>query len=242
MADYGYTRPHGRQQSYGSYEDRRPILQSQSSRSTVGSDGGPLSPTPSKPVQWGDIEDVRLNKGNLVLNCPLPSALLAAVPKKVHEFGCMRYSAVTCDPLQFTANRFALRQQLFQQQRRTELFIVVTMYAEDEILFAKTMIGVFQNIEYICTKAKEKIWGEEGWKKIVVCVVSDGRQKIDPKTRSLLAAMGCYQEGIAKLRVNDLPVEAHLYEVRARIPPQSCAPLTPHPSLAHDASRPPIRR
>ena len=210
VGDYGYT--HQRQPSYGSYDDRRPILHSQSSRSPVNTHSE--GPATRKPVNWGDIEDVRLQEGNLVLNCPLPTELINAIPKKVHEFGCMRYSAVTCDPLEFKNNRFALRQELFQQRRSTELFIVVTMYAEDEILFAKTMIGVFQNIEYMCKKAKQSIWGEDAWKKIVVCVVSDGREKIHPKTRSLLAAMGCYQEGIAKFKVNDLPVQAHIYEVR----------------------------
>ncbi|KAI5777136.1 chitin synthase-domain-containing protein [Geopyxis carbonaria] len=86
------------------------------------------------------------------------------------------------------------------------------MYAEEENLFGRTMAGVFANIEYICTKAKDACWGPDAWKKIVVCVVSDGRLKINPKTRSLLAAMGCYQEGIAKMVVNGDAVQAHIYE------------------------------
>jgi chitin synthase len=175
----------------------------------------PPDPRRTSTSKWADLDDVRLASGNLVLNCPLPSSLMDKIPRKAPlEFSCMRYSAATCDPSEFVQERFALRQQLFGQPRQTELFIVVTMYSEDEILFANTMIGVFKNIEHMCTKAKDSQWGENGWKKIVVCVVSDGRQKIDPKTRSLLAAMGCYQEGIAKLKVNDKPVQAHIYEVR----------------------------
>jgi len=247
MGDYGFARQ--RQQGYGSYESRQPMLHSYSSRSTVATDSSettlasPPTPRARKP-NWGDIDNVQLNKGNLVLNCPLPTDLINAIPKKVHEFGCMRYSAVTCDPLKFTENRFALRQQLFQQRRRTELFIVITMYAEDEILFAKTMIGVFRNIEYMCKTAKEAMWGEDGWKKIVVCVVSDGRKKIHPKTRSLLAAMGCFQHDIAKYEVNNIPVQAHLYEVsphRLLISAEIAARVLNDSSAAHDTGRPPAR-
>jgi hypothetical protein len=47
----------------------------------------------------------------------------------------------------------------------------------------------------------------------VVCVVSDGRAKIHPRTRAVLAAMGVYQDGIAKQYVNKKEVTAHIYEV-----------------------------
>ena len=106
-----------------------------------------------------------------------------------------------------------MRQQLFQKPRHTELFIVVTMYNEDEILFTRTMAGVFKNIHYLCSRTRSQTWGQDAWKKVVVCVVSDGRGKINPRTRSVLAGMGCYQEGIAKQKVNDKDVTAHIYEV-----------------------------
>jgi chitin synthase len=184
----------------------RPILRPQESQATLGTEKG---------SKWADVKDVTLKSGNLVLNCPLPDALMNKLPRKAPlEFSCMRYSAVTCDPKDFVEKRFALRQTLFGQPRQTELFIVVTMYNEEENLFARTMAGVFKNIEYMCTKAKDKMWGENAWKKIVVCVVSDGRNKINPKTRSLLALMGCYQEGIAKTKINGEAVQAHIFEVR----------------------------
>jgi chitin synthase len=129
----------------------------------------------------------------------------------------MRYSAATCDPSEFYESNFTLRQKLFSKPRHTELFIVVTMYNEDEILFARTMIGVFKNIEYMCKRTESKTWGKDAWKKIVVCVVSDGRAKINPRTRSLLAGMGVYQEGIAKQQVNGKDVTAHIYEYTTQV-------------------------
>jgi chitin synthase len=125
----------------------------------------------------------------------------------------MRYSAATCDPADFRREGFTLRQRLFAKPRHTELFIVVTMYNEDDVLFARTMSGVFKNIEYMCERTKSKTWGKEAWKNIVVCIVSDGRGKINPRTRAVLAGMGVYQDGIAKQQVNGKDVTAHIYEV-----------------------------
>lgn len=160
------------------------------------------------------VKKVLLYRGNLVLDCPVPPILLQRVKHgERDEFTHMRYTAATCDPNDFYDENFTLRQRLFSKPRHTELFIVVTMYNEDDVLFARTMMGVFKNIEYMCnSRPNSKTWGKDAWKKIVVCVVSDGRSKINPRTRALLAGMGVYQEGIAKQKVNDKDVTAHIYE------------------------------
>jgi chitin synthase len=129
----------------------------------------------------------------------------------------MRYSAATCDPSDFFGERFTLRQKLFAKPRHTELFIVVTMYNEDDVLFARTMSGVFKNVEYMCSRKESKTWGADAWKKIVVCIVSDGRAKINPRTKAVLAAMGVYQDGIAKQQVNGKDVTAHIYEYTTQV-------------------------
>lgn len=84
---------------------------------------------------------------------------------------------------------------------------------EDEVLFARTMHGVMKNIRHLTTRDRSRTWGPDAWKKVVVCIVSDGRSKINPKTLNVLAAMGVYQDGVAKSVVNDKPVTAHIYEV-----------------------------
>lgn len=131
----------------------------------------------------------------------MPPKILSAFSTKDREFTHMRYTAATCDPSDFKRKRFSLRQHLFQTPRRTELFIVVTMYNEEDDLFARTMAGVWQNIDFMCNGKKNGggSWGVDGWKKIVVCVVSDGRAKINPRTKGVLTALGCYQ--VSSLRV-----------------------------------------
>lgn len=164
---------------------------------------------------------MELFNGNLVLDCPIPPKLLREVPHaeppERDEFTHMRYSAATCDPVDFFHERFTLRQKLFAIPRHTELFIVVTMYNEDDFLFARTMCGVFKNIEYMCSRTSSKTWGKQAWKKIVVCVVSDGRAKINPRTRAVLAGLGVYQDGIAKQQVNGKDVTAHIYEYTTQV-------------------------
>ncbi|RYP16039.1 hypothetical protein DL765_005355 [Monosporascus sp. GIB2] len=168
--------------------------------------------------RWKTVKQVLLYRGNLVLDCPIPPKLLSQLPHgERDEFTHMRYTAATCDPNDFYEENFTLRQRLFSKPRHTELFVVITMYNEDDILFARTMIGVLKNIEYMCARKESKTWGPDAWKKIVVCVVSDGRSKINPRTRALLAGMGVYQEGIAKQQVNGKDVTAHIYEYTTQV-------------------------
>lgn len=110
-----------------------------------------------------------------------------------------------------------MRQTFGKTVRETELFICVTMYNEDEIGFTRTMHAVMKNISHFCSRTRSRTWGETGWQKIVVCIVSDGREKIHPRTLDALAAMGVYQHGIAKNFVNNRAVQAHVYEYTTQV-------------------------
>jgi chitin synthase len=79
------------------------------------------------------------------------------------------------------------------------------------------MHGVMKNISHLCSRDRSRTWGPEGWKKVTVCIVSDGRLKINPRTLSLLAALGVYQDGVAKNVVGDKPVTAHIYEYTTQL-------------------------
>ncbi|GAA5913153.1 uncharacterized protein JCM6883_006541 [Sporobolomyces salmoneus] len=171
-----------------------------------------------QPRRYKTVKRVQLYNGNLVLDCQVPPKLLERVPRKDdREFTHMRYTAVTCDPDEFLNERYSLRQILYETPRRTELFIVLTMYNEDEVLFCRTMHGVMKNIQHLCERNRSKTWGADGWKKVVVCIVSDGRAKINSRTLSVLAAMGVYQDGVAKNVVAGKPVTGHLYEYTTQV-------------------------
>jgi len=136
-----------------------------------------------------------------VLDNPVPTKLLDMCANRTdREFSHMRYSAATCDPNEFKDSGFTLRQMHYDPPRRTELFIVMTMYNEDEELFCRSMHGVMKNIAHLCKRERSKTWGKDGWKKVVVCIVSDGRKKINSRSLSVIATMGAYQENVAKVR------------------------------------------
>lgn len=46
--------------------------------------------------------------------------------------------------------------------------------------------------------------------------MADGRKKCDTQVYNYLAAMGVYQEGVAKREVNGKQVQAHIYEVEVQ--------------------------
>lgn len=80
-----------------------------------------------QPRRFKTIKRVELYQGNLVLDCAVPDKLLQMCANKTdREMTHMRYTAATCDPNDFKAQRYTLRQLLYP--RRTELFICITLY------------------------------------------------------------------------------------------------------------------
>jgi chitin synthase len=77
----------------------------------------------------------------------------------------------------------------FDPPPETELLIGITMSNEDEELFSQIMYGVMKNIAFLTRRHGSRIWGPESWRKVVVCIVVDGVNQINPKTLEVLAAI-----------------------------------------------------
>lgn len=184
--------------------------------------GAPMPPSMMPPPdeqqrRGARTKNVRLYKGNLVLDCPVAKNFLHSFDPdsvKEREFTHMRYSAATCKPTDFAANRFTLRQMCFKQPRQIELLICVTIYNEDDLLLGRTLSGIFKNIKHLVMRqnTRSKTWGEDAWKKVAVCVIADGRKQINDRALALMARLGVYQDGLAKNTVADKSVKAHIYE------------------------------
>lgn len=83
------------------------------------------------------------------------------------------------------------------------------------------MRGVMANIAHLNNeRSRSTVWGDDGWKKVVVCIVVDGRKVFNPRTRAMLAALGVYQEGIAKNMVGGKAVVCWHFSVRFGLRPQ----------------------
>jgi hypothetical protein len=63
------------------------------------------------------------------------------------------------------------------------------MYNEDDILFGRTMSGVFKNVEYLCSRKDSKTWGPDAWKKNIVCAaMAVQRLTLEQRRFSLVTA------------------------------------------------------
>lgn len=166
------------------------------------------------------LKRTKLVHGNYVVDCPVPKTLLDTYGKKIvdcgKEMSFLRYSAVTCGPSNFSNFNYNLRQVMYTPQRETEIMCVITMYNEDEILLAKTLKGVFENVKNL-TNRNHPEWGENSWKKIVVTIVSDGRVALNTRTEMLLKALGIYQDTYAKSKINQQSVKAHVFEYTSTV-------------------------
>lgn len=161
------------------------------------------------------IKRARLVRGNYVIDAPVPQALLDSFVRPAfgdaNETSFVRYSGVTCGPSNFGRFRYDLRQLLYLPPRETEIMVCITMFNEDELLLARTLKGVFDNIRDL-SRRKDPTWGDGLWKKVTVVIVNDGRLQLHERTQKLLTALGVFQDGYAKSKVNDKPVKAHVYE------------------------------
>jgi len=130
-----------------------------------------------------------------------------------NEFSHVRYTPVTCDPSDFVHEGYTLQQRLFKKPRQTEICIAITMYNEEEWLLGKTLEAVHRNIKSLQRDDRAAPWGPNSWQKVVVCIISDGRNRINQKTKSLLAALGVYQDVGIVQAVDGREVQMHMFEV-----------------------------
>ncbi|KAM0752335.1 hypothetical protein T439DRAFT_324414 [Meredithblackwellia eburnea MCA 4105] len=179
------------------------------------------------------IKSVPLYNGNIVLdNQRLPSKLLDQLPDSDDpEVTTVRYTMATCDPNDFQADGYNLRQRMYPEPRHTELFIVITMYNENDELLGRSLFGVFEGLQHMMTR-KERPWssderkgerpgsGRQGWQNVVICIVADGRAKVSPRALDLLAALGVYQGGLIQHGSTGMaqrPPTAHIFEHTTRM-------------------------
>jgi len=93
----------------------------------------------------------------------------------------------------------------------------MTMYNETSELLLRTLNAVIKNIAHLTTRDRSKTWGRESWKKVVVCIVADGRKVVDPRVLKVLQLMGVYAEGVMKDTVAGKETQAHIFEYTSQV-------------------------
>lgn len=157
-----------------------------------------------------------LKKAILKLDNPIPRGLLNTLPRRDKmEFTEMRYTACTVEPDEFQHEGYSLR--FAEMNRECQIAICITMYNEDKYALARTLHSIMKNVAHLCHRKRSQVWGPDGWKKVSVILISDGRSKVNQGSLDYLAALGVYQEDMAKASVNGDPVKAHIFELTTQI-------------------------
>ncbi|SSD61273.1 related to Chitin synthase 2 [Saccharomycodes ludwigii] len=152
----------------------------------------------------------------LTLDNPIPKGILEVLPRRNSpEFTEMRYTACTADPNDCVEEGYSLR--FADMNRECQIAVCITMYNEDKYCLARTLHSIMRNVSYLCKREKSKVWGPNGWKKVQVIIISDGRAKINKGSLDYLTSLGIYQEDMAKSTVNGQAVKAHIFELTSQI-------------------------
>ncbi|EPY49395.1 chitin synthase Chs2 [Schizosaccharomyces cryophilus OY26] len=168
---------------------------------------------------YHEMQEVPIMHDSLVVECPCPLDLKNMLGSIVHtsseESNSLRYTAVTCNPEDMMANELKVRTNLFD--RDIQAAICLTVGQEDLASFALTLSSVMENVKHLTMRKKSRVWGDESWKKVLTCIVLDGRNSVHRNILDLLSSIGAYQPSISKGRVNGKRVLAHMYEFTSTI-------------------------
>ena len=121
------------------------------------------------------------------------------------EARTMYYTPVTTqNPINFTQDGYRL--QTIQSQRRPTLMVVITMYNEDADELRSTLRKVCNNVKYLKERSLPGYEGHNAWENVLVCIVSDGREKANPSTLRYLESIGTWSSCTPWSLIADLEI------------------------------------
>lgn len=127
------------------------------------------------------------------------------------EASTMYYTPViTTRPIYFSRDGYRL--QCMQSTRRPKLMVVVTMYNEDAEELQSTLRKICNNVQYLKDRSLPGYDGNNAWENVLVCIVSDGRQKANQDTLRFLQLMGLYDENVMNITSIGAKTQCHLFE------------------------------
>ncbi|RBQ78900.1 hypothetical protein FVER14953_00084 [Fusarium verticillioides] len=161
------------------------------------------------------------------IHVPIPSDLADAArldlnsieEHNIHEMAHLTYTAISTDPQQFY-EKHNLRPKQLKLPRHTEILVGITVYNEPKQLLSRTLRSVVHNIQYLVKRQRSRVWGEDSWNKVVVCILIDGLESVDPGILDVLTTIGLYQNGLCKKTTDQgEEVTGHLFEFSSHLCP-----------------------
>ncbi|KAL7762698.1 hypothetical protein ACKLNR_009233 [Fusarium oxysporum f. sp. zingiberi] len=126
-------------------------------------------------------------------------------------------TAISTDPQEFY-EKHRLRPKQFKFPRHTEILVGITVYNEPKHLLRRTLQSIVQNLWYLNIRPQSKVWGKGSWTKIVVCILIDSIESVDPGVLGVLTSIGLYQNGLCrKTTEQGEEVTGHLFEFTSHL-------------------------
>ncbi|KAH7141419.1 chitin synthase-domain-containing protein [Dactylonectria estremocensis] len=133
--------------------------------------------------------------------------------ERVNELSHLSYTALTTDPQGFGDGHHKLRPISYPKPRHTEILVGITVYSEQKHLLVRTLHSVCEGIRHLGARNMSKTWSKQAWKKVVICILVDGIQSVDPGVLDVLTSIGLYQDGLCrKTTPEGDAVTGHLFE------------------------------
>ncbi|SCN71349.1 CHS-3 chitin synthase 3 [Fusarium fujikuroi] len=165
------------------------------------------------------------NSSNSQVHVPIPSDLAEAAglnldsttEENVYEMAHLTYTPISTDPQEFN-EKHHLRPKQFKYPRQTEILVGITVYSEPKHLLRRTLQSIVQNLWYLNIRPESRIWGSGSWTKVVVCILIDGIESVDPGVLDILTSIGLYQNGLCrKTTEQGEEVTGHLFEFTSQL-------------------------
>nr|AEZ51041.1 chitin synthase [Pythium aphanidermatum] len=120
-------------------------------------------------------------------------------------------------PVEFTNAGYRLR--CVEMHRRPRLMICITIYNEGPDQLKSTLRKLANNIKYLQDMDPEDDYslskaysGENVWQNVVICIVADGREQINPKMLEYLDSVGLYDEDLLTINSAGIGAQCHMFE------------------------------
>ncbi|CVK84447.1 probable CHS-3 chitin synthase 3 [Fusarium proliferatum] len=165
------------------------------------------------------------NASNSQVHVPIPSDLAEAAglnldsttEENVYEMAHLTYTPISTDPQEFN-EKHHLRPKQFKYPRQTEILVGITVYSEPKHLLRRTLQSIVHNLLYLNIRPDSRIWGKGSWTKVVVCILIDGIESVDPGVLDVLTSIGLYQNGLCrKTTEQGEEVTGHLFEFTSQL-------------------------
>jgi hypothetical protein len=163
----------------------------------------------SKPLDTSEAGRQSASRARII-ESRRPDEMWAEAPLRDEEqFSDLRYTGCLVEnPISFTDEGYALAAHTrcaSGAHQSVKIMLCVTVYNECAEELQRTLASISNNMR---TQAARE--GDNAWKSVLLCIICDGRDRVDPGLLRFASSIGIYDDNMLATRESN--VQAHLFE------------------------------